>query len=254
MAEFMAMTCGICNEPFEKDLLGKEVEALLCCGHIFHSDCVRKFENQSDIILRVCYDCKKDYSKLGTFKLTPAFQTIQLEILNTPRGEYCGVGEHKGEIKALKIEIKNLKGQMKKDAKIAAEQQKSAELKETIAKNKIRRLVTDVRDLNSSMMKYIDASDFETEDETVVAAVEAQAQSQGQAHVLQTQTQSHISTSTRSKDKEGSVSTSADAKTDTKAGGGNSNASDTKTEDGKKASQKTVTISTKPSRSGSKRK
>jgi len=246
MAEFMAMTCGICNEPFEKDLLGKEVEALLCCGHIFHSDCVRKFENQSDIILRVCYDCKKDYSKLGTFKLTPAFQTIQLEILNTPRGEYCGVGEHKGEIKALKIEIKNLKGQMKKDAKIAAEQQKSTELKETIAKNKIRRLVTDVRDLNSSMMKYIDASDFETEDETVVAAVEAQA------HVLQTQTQSHIST--RSKDKEGSVSTSADAKTDTKAGDRNSNASDTKTEDGKKASQKTVTISTKPSRSGSKRK
>lgn len=191
MAEFKAIACNICKDPFQND--GSDIEALLCCGHVYHSMCLKKFEQEADVVLRVCFSCKTDYAKMGTLKLKPVYGHVQLEPLRGLGDDY-GVGEHKTDIKALKTEVKNLKAQIKKDAKIAAEQQRTAELKEQIAKNKIRRLVTGVKDLNTSMMKFVDTSDFEVIEEQTMAVAERIEPEVRTTHV-----------STRSRDKDGTA-------------------------------------------------
>lgn len=190
MAELKTIACGICKDPFLND--SSESEALLCCGHIYHSVCLKKFEQEADVVLRVCFCCKADYAKVGTLKLKPMFAHVQLEPLRGLTDD-CGVGEHKSDIKALKTEVKNLKAQIKKDAKIAAEQQRTAELKEQVAKNKFRRLVTGVQDMHTSMMKFVDPSDFEVIEEETIAVAER----------VEPEVRNHVST--RSRDKDGTA-------------------------------------------------
>jgi len=210
----------------------------MCCGHIYHSQCLKKFERESEIVLRVCFTCKADYAKIGTLKLKPLYQPVQLDV-SKGAGEDFGVGEHKSDIKALKTEIKNLKAQIKKDAKISAEQQKSAVLKEQMAKNKIRRLVTGVKDLNTSMMKFCDASDFEKiDDEATIVVAEVQQQ--------EIQQPPQVSTRSRGKDNttHGTVAPATDSSTaDT----------ETEKENKKKDAHKTVGGPKPTSRSGKKK-